>query len=495
MATKYSDYDYKSDANAVLNAKIGWNLATTDEERQKQNQIANSARDRLKAYGYSDLADQISAGGADATQTRQIIENYSKPKTTAPVETNNLKSTEVNRENAGVFDKYNNFWDESVNVDPFETSYGKAIMGKYDLAALQGRDNAVASGGASNGGNIDSYAAANAMRQQASLISQGQSAVLDAYQKRIDSARGYLSDMGVNIDRVFNQDETAKNNDVARKSEIASVTGYVPNEWTYENNQYLNKDGTVKDIYLTDEFDNSGGFETIINDAKAKLATTTDATERANLEATIYYAQQAKNIKTEQNPTKYGKYASSVRAVSPLKTATVLKDERDNDTVLKSLGIESADKRYEIDANNQNKLDVVGAETQGQKEILELNDKLGNNISEEQLKTQTDTTISNWLYSPYKDVSGSTEIWKEGYETKKPQYIAAEKISDPDILASIKESLTKAGWDADKKIKEYKRNIAIEIAKIEGKDYNNDDVLKSIYERPEYKWVWDGKDS
>ena len=40
MATNYSDYDYKSDANAVLNAKIGWNNATTDEERQKQNQIA-----------------------------------------------------------------------------------------------------------------------------------------------------------------------------------------------------------------------------------------------------------------------------------------------------------------------------------------------------------------------------------------------------------------------------------------------------------------------
>ena len=394
MATKYSDYDYKSDANAVLNAKIGWNLATTDEERQKQNQIANSARDRLKAYGYSDLADQISAGGADATQTRQIIENYSKPKTTAPVETNNLKSTEVNRENAGVFDKYNTFWDESVNVDPFETSYGKAIMGKYDLAALQGRDNAVASGGASNGGNIDSYAAANAMRQQASLISQGQSAVLDAYQKRIDSARGYLSDMGVNIDRVFKQDETAKNNDVARKSEIASVTGYVPNEWTYDNNTYLNKDGTVKDIYLTDEFDNSGGFETIINDAKSKLATTTDATERANLEATIYYAQQAKNIKTEQNPTKYGKYASSVRAVSPLKTATVLKDERDNDTVLKSLGIESADKRYEIDATKENN----AANRQHEKDLIYLG-SLG--VTEDEIKAM-DTAVTN-INNQFKD--------------------------------------------------------------------------------------------
>ena len=378
MATNYSDYDYKSDANAVLNAKIGWNNATTDEERQKQNQIANEARQRLKNYGYEDLADLISANGANATQTRQIIENYSKPKTTttttktpAPVETNNLKSTEVNRENAGLFDKYNNFFDESVNVDPFETSYGKAIMGKYDLAGLQGRDNAVASGGASNGGNIDSYAAANAMRQQASLISQGQSAVLDTYQKRIDSARGYLSDMGVNIDRVFNQDETAKNNDVARKSEIASVTGLVPTEWTYDNNIYLNSDGTVKDEFLTDEFDNTGGFTTIINNAKAKLATTTDATERANLQATINAATQAKALKTFSSP-KYSKYAHEVQGVAGTPTLAKYTTDLNADTALKTLGIESDLTKYQIDENNKNTLDQINANKDAQKELLEL---------------------------------------------------------------------------------------------------------------------------
>ena len=61
-------------------------------------------------------------------------------------------------------------------------------MGKYDLSAMQGRDNAAASAAASNGGNIDSYAAANAMRQQAALTREGMQTAhklgLEAYNAR-----------------------------------------------------------------------------------------------------------------------------------------------------------------------------------------------------------------------------------------------------------------------------------------------------------------------
>ena len=244
-------YDLYSDIQKVFNAKVGWNNATTDEERKKQNEIANAARKNLEAHGYSDVANQISASGADATATRKILEKYAP---TATVETNNLKSNEVNRENAGLFDKYNQSYEDLTKTNPFTTEEAKAILGKYSLAGLQARDNAAASGGASNGGNIDSYAAANAMRQQAALIGQGQSKVLDAHQQKIDNVRGLLSDMGVNIDRVFNQDETAKNNDVARKSEIAAVTGDVPIEWVISNNPYLNSDGTIKDQYKDVDF-------------------------------------------------------------------------------------------------------------------------------------------------------------------------------------------------------------------------------------------------
>ena len=399
-STNYTDYNPYNEIKSVYDAKVGWNNATTDEERQKYNAIATAARDKLTAYGYGDIVKQISADGADATATRQIMEKYA-PKTTtstkATVETNNLKSNEVNRENAGLFDKYNQEYDDLKKTNPFTTDEAKAIMGKYDLAGLQGRDNAVASGGATNGGNIDSYAAANAMRQQASLVNQGQMAVLDAHQQKIDNVRTLLSDMGVNIDRVFNQDETAKNNDVARKSEIASVTGYVPTEWTYDSNIYLNSDGTVKDEFLTDEFDNTGGFTTIINNAKAKLATTTDATERANLQATINAATQAKALKTFSSP-KYSKYASEVESTAGTPTLEKYTTDLNADTALKTLGIESDLSKYGIDAESKSKLDQINAEKNAQKELLEFESKLANagnyKWTDESIKT-AQTVIDN----------------------------------------------------------------------------------------------------
>ena len=380
MASTYNPY---SEIKSVYDAKIGYANATTDEERKKYQDAANKARQTLINYGRQDIADQISASGADANATKQIMDKWAKygktgvrdyyynlgqgqGMSTADVDkligwdndtkefsfggvkvgtpdaivngtsyvtdtsvldksfndyiarsgTTRPLETALAQENESTMKKYNDIYAYAKDTNPFETAEGKAIMGKYDLAGLQARDNAVASGGASNGGNIDSYSAANAMRQQASLVSQGQTAVLDAHQQKIDNIRGILSDMGVNIDRVFNQDQTAKNNEVARLSEQASVTGTVPTEWSYKDNIYLNKDGTVRDEYLTDEFDATGGFTTIINNAKEKLKTATDAQEIANLNATIKYANQAKALKTFSSP-KYAQYAHEVEAVAP----------------------------------------------------------------------------------------------------------------------------------------------------------------------------------
>lgn len=378
MATKYSDYNYQQDIENVLNAKIGWNNATTDEERKKQSDLATAARDRLKAYGYEDIANQISASGADATTTRKIFEQYSQPKTTTyPIETNNLKSNEVNRENAGSFEKHNEVYDYIMKTDPFETSEGKAIMGKYDLAGLKGRDNAVASGGASNGGNIDSYAAANAMRQQAALVNQGQTAVLNAHQQKIDNARGILSDIGVNIDRVFNQDETAKNNNVARLSEQANVTGYTPSEWVIANddvyNTYLNADGTFKK-----ELENVD-IQALINSAKAS-----GDTETAKKLAVVRARKMLGNY------GEFGKYANEgdISYMSPQITEARRESEQNDATVRETLKSESADTRYGIDAEkeiaanaNQNAIDQIKAQTLGEKEILELTQELANGTS------------------------------------------------------------------------------------------------------------------
>ncbi len=164
------------------------------------------------------------------------------------------KAQAVDEENEKLFERYGREYDDLKSVNPFQTDEAKAIMGKYDLAALYGRDNAAAAGTGANGGNIDSFAAANALRQQAALISKGQEAVLSGYRQKLEHAEKLLSDMGVNIKRVAEEDETAKNNDVARKSQISSVTGYSPDEWVASGNPYMNDDGTLKEMYKKLDF-------------------------------------------------------------------------------------------------------------------------------------------------------------------------------------------------------------------------------------------------
>ena len=224
-----------------------------------------SKSDMDKIIGWDNLTGEVSLGGKKIGTPDAVVDGVSYWADTSKLDnafndyvsrtgTVRSKPMAVNQENEKLFEKYNQAYEDLQNTNPFETEIGKAILAKYDLAGLQGRDNAVASGSSTNGGNIDSYAAANAMRQQAALVNQGQMAALEAHQQKLEHARALLSDMGVNIDRVFNQDETAKNNDVARKSEIASVSGYTPDEWIASNNPYMNDDGTLKEEYKDVDF-------------------------------------------------------------------------------------------------------------------------------------------------------------------------------------------------------------------------------------------------
>lgn len=245
----------------------------------------------------------------------------------------------INQENEKLFAKYNQEFEDLKSENPFETETGKAILAKYDLAGLQGRDNEVASGAGSNGGNIDSFAAANALRQQSALISQGQTAALEAHQQKLDHARALLSDMGVNIDRVFNQEETAKNNDVARKAEIAAVTGETPDEWSVSNNPYMNDDGTIKDEYKDIDFS--------VVMANAKAAGNTDAYNAAAV---------ARYYKIMGNYGAYGQYDDGNYVVPGTKKTEAAR-QYDEDIAQKDRAL--LVEQSEGAADRQNKLDQI----------------------------------------------------------------------------------------------------------------------------------------
>ena len=165
--------------------------------------------------------------------------------------------TDDHKNNTASWNKYSDY---IYNTNAFTTDEAKAILDKYSLAGLQGRDNEVASGSASNGGNIDSFAAANALRQQASLVNQGQMAVLTAHQQKLDNIKAALEGVGLyqkdsynsmlntinnqqteaqrvfennqsEQQRLFENEQTAKINNAAILAEQAAVSGYTPNEW------------------------------------------------------------------------------------------------------------------------------------------------------------------------------------------------------------------------------------------------------------------------
>ena len=219
------------------------------------------------------------------------------------------KSRAIDQENEKLFALYNREYEDLKATNPFTTDEAKSILQKYDLAGLRGRDNAVADNAGTNGGNIDSFAAANALRQQSALINQGQQAVLDAHKQKLEHARALLSDMGVNIDRVFNQEETAKNNEVTRNSQVAAVSGYTPAEWSIKNDAFLKNfvddAGKLKPEYQSTD------FQALINNAKAN-----GDSELANKYAIL------RGLKIFGNFAEYGKYLNQgdVSYVKPQKT-------------------------------------------------------------------------------------------------------------------------------------------------------------------------------
>lgn len=471
--------------------------------------------------GWDNQSGEVSFGGKKIGKPDAVVDGVSYFEDTGKLDnafsdyiersgTVRPKETAVNQENENLLKRYKQEYDDLKETNPFTTEEAKAILSKYDLAGLQGRDNAVASNAGSNGGNIDSFAAANALRQQASLVSQGQQAVLSAYQQKLDHARSLLYDMGVNIDRVYNQDETSKNNDVARKSEIASVTGYTPAEWTIKNDAFL-KNFVDDSGNLKPEYENTD-FQALIDNAKAKGDTAL---------ADKYAILRAKKI--FGNVSKYGKYLSQgdISYLRPQKTETARQFDEQIDQADRALNSESALKSAELEtqermnsANNQNALEQIkeqGKLTANQAiAALKSGEKSQAVIDTYNQYFGTDYTVDNPPPVYNSAAAGaSNEAWEDA--TEGTSSTATDETSDEEF-DKIKEDLNTVYNGSSKTVKDYIRNklepliIESDVTEEELKnhliensvDYDLEtDDIKKICEalKVDSKWVDDYKDA
>ena len=499
VTTRPKDTSFKSTADAIgfiTTQKGNWesaNQAGDENGKNSANDQANLAYTYLNNNGLADVSEQLKASGyADAKNINEKWQSYLQNTTNTqnpistdnPVYTYDSNTEKVNKGNTDLINKYSDTYYNLMNTNPFSTDEAKAILGKYDLSGLQARDNEVAIGGANNGGNIDSFAAANALRQQAALTNQGQMAVLNAHNAKLENIRGLLSDMGVNINRIhsenentegrlFNQDETAKTNTVDREVVKSEATGYITDGLNKLTSDLWNEDGSLKPYNVY------GGYQTTISELETTLAKTTDETEKARILENLRLLEMARNQKIGDTGLTYGK---TYKYQTKQPTYTNTNDTANRESAAELAGQEAEAKSTEAAYDYQKAID---AETiKANADITVANTKAQDDKPSNIEKLEDDQELSTWLYSP-KDTDNESAY--KGYDdSNKGQYIAAEKLSDESVIPFIKKALANSGFDADKKFKEYRENVAIEIAKIEGKDYQDKDVIAEIYKR--YKW-------
>lgn len=241
---------------------------------------------------------------------------------------------QISADKADVQSKIGELYDYAMS-NPYETEEGKAIMSRYNLAGLNARDNAIALGAASNGGNIDSSSAANAMRQQMALTGQGQTAVENMYGTRIDRVNQILQNLGAqnastyeaqnaNMNNALNyannlfanseaerlNDDSIKSNEVARQAAIADITGYTPAYML--STEYFNSDGTLKnaDVDYTER----------INALEAELANTTDSEKKSQIQNQLNQLYTARNAKILDPSGRWSGYSNLLKTVTPVQT-------------------------------------------------------------------------------------------------------------------------------------------------------------------------------
>jgi hypothetical protein len=101
------------------------------------------------------------------------------------------------------FDLGKDLYYDQKNYNPLEADWAKQLLSYYGIESGEAADGARAAGAADNGGNIDSYAAANAERQRLSKLNAGVNSISGMSQNRFNNMLSTLESIGVNTANLF----------------------------------------------------------------------------------------------------------------------------------------------------------------------------------------------------------------------------------------------------------------------------------------------------
>lgn len=191
-------YNPYSAAAKIVENKAGWhNAVSQGKSGDAYAKAASQYYGILRSAGYSDIADTLE--NSDYEQANKYLKEldgiYNKEEAKAYSVYDGLVSSKSDEE------KYRTEVDSARNeqnlrylsvLSELEKGYGesdtgKAVLERYRQLGERSAAGAAASAAADNGGNTDSYAAANAARQRVAYADAGEAAASEAFSDSISA--------------------------------------------------------------------------------------------------------------------------------------------------------------------------------------------------------------------------------------------------------------------------------------------------------------------
>lgn len=344
---RYNPYE---DAKNILKYKGNYHTAKqmgTNYDQYKE--AAKPYYQNLRFNGYGDLADQFEQSDfikaqelfkglkQDTTVDDYFADLYSKtaesqstPKISQAAEDMwnawNSTNTTLNG-NEIKYDRNGNVV-SGLNVDHYNTGrnqlgylnnfdvtaqpYYQGIMNSFQLQGNNAARGEQATGAANNAGNIDSYAQANANRQQLAFTSKGLEAALAAanqnqqnWQTLYDSMTGHLDNMGNQNANVLNAYQNIYSTDsLERQNTLNTAAELAKQEMQSKIDKYLADVGYDQAVYTADKNLEGSKYGADANTLAAQIAADADKyAAQQNYAGKVYASDTDKAIAEMQNGT------------------------------------------------------------------------------------------------------------------------------------------------------------------------------------------------
>lgn len=344
---RYNPYE---DAKNILKYKGNYHTAKqmgTNYDQYKE--AAKPYYQNLRFNGYGDLADQFDK--SDFIQAQELFKGL-KPDTTvddyfADLYSKTAESQSAPKISQAAEDMWN-AWNSTnttlngneikydrngnvvsgLNVDHYNTGrnqlgylnnfdvtaqpYYQGIMNSFQLQGNNAARGEQATGAANNAGNIDSYAQANANRQQLAFTSKGLEAALAAanqnqqnWQTLYDSMTGHLDNMGNQNANVLNAYQNIYSTDsLERQNTLNTAAELAKQEMQSKIDKYLADVGYDKAVYTADKNLEGSKYSADANTLAAQIAADADRyTAQQNYAGKVYASDTDKAIAEMQNGT------------------------------------------------------------------------------------------------------------------------------------------------------------------------------------------------